>query len=240
MRVSACRLLAKAWANLVAGLGTTTLSVVVFTFAIPILIFLAIFLYHHRRSRNRAGGMKDAIKGTVIPTMIGFAITLAAWVGLFAWSVLTTIYRDHAGLVERIRQLNRENADLKAKLNAKPKEIVHNWVDLQFDALRRRDRTTWDMNVYSFYRTIQPVRLKLKCVGPIQEITEIIMKTGGPNGLEVVAKWWKLIERDKSIELGFAGPALNMMNMLALEIRTRELPPETQLRVLRVEAWNSN
>lgn len=90
----------------------STLGVVVFSFAVPVLVFLVIFVCNVLQARRSGRTMKQVLKGTFTRkrSLIGALIFTFAWICLFGWSVAATIYKDHQGLVDTKRY---EIAELK-------------------------------------------------------------------------------------------------------------------------------
>ncbi len=102
---SFCNLLSRVWSNLVSALGTTTLSILLFSFAIPVLIFIAKLILNYNEHKKEGIAMIQLIKdslfsyGTIIPS----AIYLLALILLFFWGLTSTIYKDHNLLKEQIK-----------------------------------------------------------------------------------------------------------------------------------------
>ncbi len=125
------------WSNLVTRLGTTTLSVSVFSFLVPLLIFVALTAVHWREERRKGVSVRKIVTGALLSwaTIIPSVIYIVTWSALLASSLGKTASTDHNNLLARIRQLNREKKevaaeakiqidDLNSKLKAKPKEII--------------------------------------------------------------------------------------------------------------------
>jgi len=117
------------WANLVAALGTTTLSILVFSFAIPLAIFGATVAAGWREQRGAGKSVKEIIKSSILrwQTLIPSTIYLVAWAGLLGWSLTNTVYKDHEALLARIRNLDAENKGLNnenEQLKAAPPKTV--------------------------------------------------------------------------------------------------------------------
>lgn len=163
----------------------------------------------------------------------------AVWVVVLMGCVVTTVYDDHQELVAANKQLKTENSQLKnapptLTLASTPKEAVKpHWKDVGFSIEKSKPPApdhliVW---VYSLYDTIDPpIRMKITCTD-VMGITDIHMTVGSQ---EVVNPTWKIIEKEKVVEVQFAGPALNMFNMLSVELYSTE----TQLKVLKVENWS--
>jgi len=112
------RLFARAWANLLNLAGTTTTTIVVFSFLVPILAFLIDLgrKWHLQRKSNAT--VIKIIRDSVISwtTLVPTCLTLSAWLSLFSWSFATTIYKEHKTLGERANMA--EAAAQSAKENA--------------------------------------------------------------------------------------------------------------------------
>lgn len=115
-----------AWATLVAALGTTTLSIVLFSFTIPVLIFFATLAFKWRDQRKTAAVMKQVIKGSLLSlqTIIPSVIYLVAWVSLITWAIFTTVSKDHRALLARITQLRKERDAYKQLVSDRDTKIT--------------------------------------------------------------------------------------------------------------------
>jgi len=114
---------------LVAALGTTTLSILLFSFAIPVVIFGATVAVGWREQRKAGKSVKEIIKGSILSwqTLVPFAIYLLAWIGLLGWSLTNTVYKDHRDLLTRIRILDADDKNLKnenQQLKTAPAKMV--------------------------------------------------------------------------------------------------------------------
>jgi hypothetical protein len=100
-------LLARAGLTLLNEMGTTLLAVgvgLVVTFG-P---FLGAFL-----AKIRASGFGKTVKESF---KLGGLVTVGAWVLLFAWAIMATVYRDHNDLVSRGDHLQAEKTALEGEL----------------------------------------------------------------------------------------------------------------------------
>ncbi len=119
-----------AWAFLVSALGTTTLSIFLFSFAIPVLIFLATLVINWLQGRKSGIPMKKIIKGSLLSwqTIIPSAIYLLAWILLLSWALTMTAYKDHKALLSRVHDLKQELKEKKINmrkiLQAETKQLV--------------------------------------------------------------------------------------------------------------------
>lgn len=166
--------------------------------------------------------MKEHIVKNVLAALI---IAVLAWCPFFLYRLAYTPYSMHQEAITRAT---------KAESTFEKKQEPHWSGDVQFQPLKRQagsSHPSW--NVYSFEATIQPVRLKLICDGNLQDsLKNVTMKVGGD---EVVGPWWRITENKKDIELGYEGPALNMMNTLTIQIDSK-----TPIRILNVQRWNKD
>lgn len=121
------------WVNLVARLGTTTLSIFIFSFCVPVLIFALDIIMHWREERRRGKSVKLVLKGALLSwgTIVPTVVYVVVWCSLIAWSLASTASADHNQLLARIRQLKSEEqtiaddakkriADLSEKISKKP------------------------------------------------------------------------------------------------------------------------
>jgi hypothetical protein len=122
------RLLGRIWANLLSQLGTTTTAVVMFSFLLPILGFALALVPEVREGRKSGLAMAQIIKDSILswPTIAAASLTVFAWLGLFGWISVRTVYREHQTLVadngelkRQIESLQGKNTDLQQKVSAK-------------------------------------------------------------------------------------------------------------------------
>ena len=149
-------------------------------------------------------------------------IAVLAWCPFFFYRLVATPYVMH-------QEATKRATDAESVLMEK-KKGPHWASDIQFEFVKQKgDTRSW--NVYAFQATIQPIRLKLSCYGDKLEgsVTKIIMTVGGD---KVVEPWWKITDKGKVIELGYEGPALNMMSVLIIQIESR-----VPVRVLNIQRW---
>jgi hypothetical protein len=117
-------LLSRSWGNLLSGLSTSTLAVVIFSFAVPALIFAVVFSYKIVQGRKQGGEARNALKATAIPSLIAAILTMVVWICLFGWSVAGTVYRDHRYLVSYIPRAKQGQSILDQKvIDAQKQEI---------------------------------------------------------------------------------------------------------------------
>lgn len=112
-------LFAYSWARLIVALGTTTLSIVLFSFVLPVIIFLTKLLVNWRRERKAGKTVNQIVKEsflsweTLIPT-IAYALM---WTCLLVWAITTTAYADHEALLAKIHQQALDRVALSHKPN---------------------------------------------------------------------------------------------------------------------------
>jgi len=110
MSNSLCNLLSHVWSNLVSALGITTLSICLFSFIIPIFIFIIALVFNYREHRKEGIKIAQLIKDSLLSwkTIIPSFIYIIAWISLFVWGLTSTIYNDHKSLIDRINQLSKQ------------------------------------------------------------------------------------------------------------------------------------
>jgi len=116
-------LLARSWTNLLIALSSSTLSVAIFSLAIPTMVFLSVFLYRRQQARTAGHHMEDVLRDTAIPTLIAGGITMFGWLCLFGWSISATIYKDHQNLVSSNQSL-KANASNQVDPKSRDEEIA--------------------------------------------------------------------------------------------------------------------
>jgi hypothetical protein len=95
----------RAWANLLAALSSSTLSIVVFSIVLPVAIFLLLMCNQWVTSPKQNRTIVGLFKTKATPAfIITIATTTLVWVCLFAWSVANTIYTDHENLVREVAE----------------------------------------------------------------------------------------------------------------------------------------
>jgi hypothetical protein len=119
-------LLASTWSFLVAALGTTTLSIVLFSFALPILVWFATGISEWLQKRHAGISFKVAIRVTFLswPTAIAAGLSVLAWICLLSWSFWKTVYNDHQNLACRLRAVVNEKDKLKHDLQSRDAYIT--------------------------------------------------------------------------------------------------------------------
>jgi ABC-type Fe3+-siderophore transport system permease subunit len=101
-------LISRAWTNVVQALGTTTLSIVVWSFLVPVAVLVVASLvgWVQRKKRGEVSPFKAALSGSIISVAITAGVTLCAWTLIITYFTGRTIFQDH-------EQLASANADLR-------------------------------------------------------------------------------------------------------------------------------
>lgn len=115
-----------AWAKLVSVLGTTTFSLILYSFVIPILIFVAKLVINWRQGRKHGVTMKQVIRRSLLSwqTVVPSAIYLLVLCGLVVGSIINTTYNDHKSLLKRIAELRKDRDSYKGILIERDKKIT--------------------------------------------------------------------------------------------------------------------
>jgi hypothetical protein len=108
-------LLLRATKLLVGWLSTSLLSILVFTVGVPTSVFVLSVLYRWYRG-GRTVSLKRLFKESAASVAIGVGVCVLAWVFLFGWAVVRTIYTDHQSLVSASGALKSRTATLQAQL----------------------------------------------------------------------------------------------------------------------------
>jgi len=108
-------LLAHSWARVLSALGTTTLAIVLFSFAVPVVTFI-VTMFAVGKS-HPGGGVTGHLKQTVRPTLIGLLVPLLFIAFVFAWCVVTTVYNDHQSSVATKQKLLTDKQTSDNRLN---------------------------------------------------------------------------------------------------------------------------
>jgi hypothetical protein len=122
-------LLSQIWTNLLNSLGTTTLAIISFMVAAPVVTFLVTTLYLYPSHPHQ--GLLARLQGTLVPTLIGFVTPIVILVVLFAWRAVKTVYNDHQDLaarnvilLQKNSVLQSENKTTKDKVDQQQQEIA--------------------------------------------------------------------------------------------------------------------
>jgi hypothetical protein len=98
------------------------LMVVVFHILVPISVLVGTVLFKIRRGTPIGRALAGSLKPTAI---IAIVLAALAWTGLFMWSVVATIYREHNEFVaanntlrEKIPVVEADNKQLKEQIEA--------------------------------------------------------------------------------------------------------------------------
>jgi hypothetical protein len=232
-------LLYKAWAYLLSELSSSTLAVAVFSVAVPIITFSAVFIYQFCLARRERSDIKAMLRKTFVPTLIAAGIIVAAWLCLFGWSVAATIYKDHQFLVSTIGEKDEAIAKLKAQLDAKPAGPVGHWTSNDITARPLRESGTDEfVAVIQSKVMIQPVRLKLSFNAPVEDLVSgLYMKVGDEQGWQFASHpEWHFVDHNAAIEVSFDTP-LNEVTQLKVFLHFKKRL-NTDLELLRVQRWS--
>jgi hypothetical protein len=105
------------WEMLRSALGTSNLSIVVFTVCVPFLIFvISVGRNWYGQRPLTSGTLLTALRNWIKPARLAIGVTTLAWMVLFSWAVLKTAYNDHQNLSGRLRSVVNEKNNLKARL----------------------------------------------------------------------------------------------------------------------------
>lgn len=104
-----------AWEMLRSALSTSNLSLLVFSFCVPLGVFMVVVVVKWRETWSLSG-LVSALKASSRPVAIGAGVTGLAWVCLFSWATYTSVYNDHHNLVGRLRAVVNETNALRAAL----------------------------------------------------------------------------------------------------------------------------
>jgi hypothetical protein len=108
------------WANLLAALSSSTLSIVVFTVIAPVLIFILAVFYQWIRLPKDRRNVVAVLRAEASPAVIlAVVTTVVVWAVLFGWSMANTVYTDHQYLVSENGQLASRMHTLEDTLQTK-------------------------------------------------------------------------------------------------------------------------
>jgi|SRR5215469_8963472 len=112
-------LLGTVWARVLSALGTTTLSIILFSLAAPVIAFVGTMAYLWRSE----GGFLVHVKRSAIPTLIGLLVPLGLIALVFTWNAVRNVYDDHTNIVARWQSALKDKSDLKSKLEQEDDRI---------------------------------------------------------------------------------------------------------------------
>ncbi len=114
MRAHFLNLLASVWTNVVQAFGTTTLSIIVWSFAVPIVIWIITVAVDtvQRGRRREVSPLKNALVGSLLSAAITGGVTLIVRVGILSVFCVKSIYQDHTNLVSTGKALRVDNKKL--------------------------------------------------------------------------------------------------------------------------------
>jgi hypothetical protein len=105
------------WEMLRSALGTSSLSILVFTVCVPFFIFVvSVGRNWYGQRPLKLETLLTAFRNWIKPTRLAIGVTTLAWVVLFSWAVIKTAYNDHQNLSGRLRNVVNEKNDLKVSL----------------------------------------------------------------------------------------------------------------------------
>jgi hypothetical protein len=124
---SLVNLFSRSWTNLVTALGTTNLSIVVFSVAVPLIVFVVAVGAAWRSTGYSMSELGKILGEAFWPTAIATIVTAVVWIAMFGWSTVRTVYVDHQTLVQRainaekkyedyVAQAKKTKPDFEAKL----------------------------------------------------------------------------------------------------------------------------
>jgi hypothetical protein len=160
-------LLSKSWSRVLGALGTTTLSIVLFSLGAPIVVFIITMLVVWRTE----GGVVDHLKKSAIPTLIALLVPFVLISFVFLWNTVRAVYDDHQDLVAQARSLSTKNDDL-VDPTTRDAEIVN--LKNQIEGYKKQESPA--VRVYPISHDAQPGVPKLEFVmttGKIRTPVEI-------------------------------------------------------------------
>lgn len=101
-------LLAQSWNNVLASLSSSTLSIILFSLASPVLVFVITLRFVSKKHPEKR--FVDHAKDSLWPTLIGVFVPLFLLFIVFTWKLVTTVYEDHRSLVAQIAKLKAAQA----------------------------------------------------------------------------------------------------------------------------------
>ena len=108
-------LCSRAWHNLLAALSTSTLSIVLFSFVLPVAGFFVALIPDVLQREKTGASMAAILKASVISwqTMTGVIVTMVTWPCLIGWFVVRTVLTDQLALVGALAENKRLSAELE-------------------------------------------------------------------------------------------------------------------------------
>ncbi len=94
-------LLSRTWASVVQALGTTTLSIIIWSFAVPVVIWVVTVAVDctQRRRSHEPSPLKGAL-GSRRSAAIAAGVAIVAWIAIISAFGARTVYRDHCDLID--------------------------------------------------------------------------------------------------------------------------------------------
>jgi hypothetical protein len=97
----------RSWQFILERLSTSTLSVVLSSFILPVLVFALTCVYAWRNSESPVP-LAQIFKTTVAPTAISIAVTVFAILSLLGWGIVVTLKGDYRSLKATISDREQE------------------------------------------------------------------------------------------------------------------------------------
>jgi hypothetical protein len=106
----------RSWFKVTHALGTTTLAVVLWSVAVPALIWTVKLTLKWRQLRRRqdVSPLKTAFRDSALSAIVTVGVTLAVWGIIISVSIVHTVFEDHQALVAKNQELTKENARLRS------------------------------------------------------------------------------------------------------------------------------
>jgi hypothetical protein len=93
-------LLARSWVDVLSALSTSTLAVVLFSLAAPIVTFIVTMIAVSQRNPERT--FMQHARDSLLATTIGFIVPLFMLACVFGWKAVQMVYGDHQVLAARV------------------------------------------------------------------------------------------------------------------------------------------
>src|SRR5437016_2386979 len=134
-------LLATTWANITRALSTSTLSIVIFSFATPVCIWLITIIV-----KSKKGGMMASFKSSLSSAIITAGVTISLWGIIFTCFLIHAVYDDHVGLVSSASTLRTSGKSALHQSELKAAGLKTQVVDLQRELASRPPRASVSPN----------------------------------------------------------------------------------------------
>jgi len=237
------RLLFTSWTNVLNSLSTSTLSLVLFSLASPVLVFVITLAVVAKNNPGRR--FVDHVKESILPAVIGLAVPMVLVAILFGWKVVATTFYDHQNMAGRWGNVVNEKNTLKQmlqdrdtyikKLEAAKPSVVQNikflpqpkkcWIDTvgNFTSPQTGHAVAL-VTLHCNYRVDAPLHISLETNRPIANFnftTPSIMTMMG-----VVSGTQKGLGVDRSLYIDLQSPsfAAEQMVVIQVESMTKDAP----------------